>query len=240
MKKEIEFIHFGETCNPIIIINFILKLNKKTLFQLGVYPFNTIVKILEDSTFENITDIDYIRYNNNKLNYLEDDKIDNYMHNSHITNIKYDGLTLVHDFGVEENTIINYNFIKKMHNIKIQNFYNSINSKKVICFICFISMSNFLDLEYEKLIIILKQQYYIEDFIIIIFTNDKLPSSLNLPKEYEFVTIDCDYRGDVHMSYENRCNAYKEIWEKFRIVMTKYNYNYLSFEDVFDGKFDGV
>jgi hypothetical protein len=41
-------IHFGEHCNPWIIINLLLKRH-----QLAVYKFNTIVTILEDENLTN-------------------------------------------------------------------------------------------------------------------------------------------------------------------------------------------
>ena len=39
----------------------ILNINIKTLFQLGIYPFNTIVKILKDEKLNDIMNIEYLR-----------------------------------------------------------------------------------------------------------------------------------------------------------------------------------
>lgn len=237
MRKEIEFLHFGERCGPYIIINLMLKNNKKTLFQLGVYPFNTIVNILEDEKFDDIINLEYIRYNGNKVDFLEIDKKKAYSHCSAFTNIKYEGLQLQHDYELEENTIINYNFINESHNIKKTNFYNSIKNNNFLCFICLLFSTNILDLEFEKMVYILKHKYSIESFIITIFTNDKdgiskLPS--NLPKEYEIIFVENDYRIDIYESDEYRINLYKDMWEKFRDVLKKYNYHYSSFEEQFD------
>ena len=151
--KPIDFLHFGETCNPIVIINFILKIKKKTMFSLAVYPFNTIVQILEDNTFGDIADLQYIRFNSNKVDYLEVDTLNGYCHNNEVfTNTKYPNIQLLHDYGLEPNTntIINYNFIKKSFDTKIRNLNDSLRSKNFLCFVCFLYMSNILDLELEN------------------------------------------------------------------------------------------
>ena len=137
MSKNIRYIHFGERCHPLIIINMMLKINIKTLFQLGIFPFNTIVNILEDGIFDDIMNPQYLRlmhdehgnikYNNLKVHQV--DKLNNYCHsNTIISNSKYDKLLLVHDYGCEEDTIINYNFIQNSHKLKQQNFYENIQN----------------------------------------------------------------------------------------------------------------
>ena len=46
--------HFGDMCYPFIIINHILRISRKTLFELGRFPFNSNLKILQEAQFENI------------------------------------------------------------------------------------------------------------------------------------------------------------------------------------------
>jgi hypothetical protein len=49
---SIELCHFGDHCEPGIIIDDILKQSKKCLFMLGVYNFNNIYKYLIDDDYE--------------------------------------------------------------------------------------------------------------------------------------------------------------------------------------------
>lgn len=243
---SIRYLHFGERCHPLLIINMMLNINIKTLFQLGVYPFNTIVKILEDETFDDIINPQYLRLMNmlpdgsfeikyNQVKFLENDKINNYCHNNtNISNIKYDKLMLVHDYGCEEDTIINYNFIQKSHKLKQANFYEYIHSGDFLCFITILFDSTLADLEYEKMSNLLSQKYAVKDFVIVIFTNDKNPIPENLPKCFEIIVLDDEYRDDIWRSTEYRVALYKDMWEKFRCVMKKYDFDHASFEEQFD------
>jgi len=243
MTKSIKYVHFGERCQPLIIINMMLNINVKTLFQLGIYPFNTIVKILEDETFDDIMNPQYLKlmYNEegdikyNELKYLEVDKLNNYCHvNTIISNSKYDKLLLVHDYGCEEDTIVNYNFIQKSHKLKQANFYEYIRSGDFLCFITILFDSNLAVLEYERMSNVLSEKYGIKDFAIVIFTNDKNPIPENLPKCFEIIVLDDEYRDDIWRSREYRVALYKDIWEKFRCVMKKYDFDHSSFEEQFD------
>jgi hypothetical protein len=244
--QNIKYIHFGERCHPIVIINMLLNINIKTLFQLGVYPFNAIVKILEDETFDDIMKPQHlslmtslpdgsniVKYN--ELKVLEVDKINNYCHgNTIISNSKYDKILLVHDYGCEEDTIVNYNFIQKSHKLKQKNFYEYIHSGDFLCFITILFDSNLADLEYEKMSNILTEKYGLKDFVIVIFTNDKNPIPNNLPKCFEIIILEDEYRDDVWRSDEYRVALYKSMWEKFRCVMKKYDFDHSSFEEIFD------
>lgn len=245
--KNVKFLHFGERCHPILIINMMLNINIKTLFQLGIYPFNTIVKILEDEKFDDIMNPKYLMTVNShpdgtytlkekNLNVLEVDTVNRYCHiDTIIKHEIYDKLILVHDYGVEENTIVNYNFIQKSHKLKQQNFYEYIKSGDVLCFITFLFDSNTVsELEYQKMNTILSEKYNIKDFIIVVFTSEKPSDVSGLPKSFEVIFLDNEYRDDVHRTMEYRVNLYKEMWEKFRCVMKKHNFDYSCFEDQFD------
>jgi hypothetical protein len=220
-----------------------LNIKIKTLFQLGIFPFNTIVQILEDETFDDIIDPQYLRLMNNehgsvkydKLKYLEVDKMSNYCHvNTIISNIKYDKLLLMHDYGCEKDVIINYHFIQKSHKLKQANFYEYIHSGDFLCFITILFDSNLADLEYERMSNVLSKKYGVKDFVIVIFTNDKNPIPSNLPKCFEIIVLDNEYRDDIWRSTLYRIFLYKVMWEKFRTVMKKYNFDYSSFEETFD------
>lgn len=235
MSRNIRYLHFGERCHPIIIINIILNIKIKTLFQLGIYPFNTIVKILEDETFHDIMNPKYLKSDNySELKYLQEDKLNNYCHNNTLlSNTKYNGLTLVHDYGCEEDTIINYNFIQNSHKLKQQNFYENIHSGDFLCFITILFDSNLAVLEYERMSNVLSQKYGVKDFVIVIFTNDKnIPE--NLPKCFEIIVLEDEYKDDICRSKEYRVALYKDMWEKFVCVMKKYGFDHSSFEELFD------
>jgi hypothetical protein len=183
------------------------------------------MKILPDHSVE-------LKYNS--LKYLEVDKISRYSHtDTPISNSKYENVLLVHDFGVEEDTIINYNFIQKSHKLKQKNFYEYIHSGDFLCFITILFESSLADLEYEKMSNILSEKYGLKDFVILVFTNEKTIIPINLPKCFEVIILDDEYRDDTR-STEYLINLYKDIWEKFRCVMKKYNFEYSSFEEQFD------
>jgi hypothetical protein len=234
-NKNIRYLHFGERCHPITIINMMLKINIKTLFQLGVYPFNAIVQILEDERFDDIMNIDYLTCKNKKLTFLEVDKIEKYCHQETLCHhTKYNGVILVHDYGAEDNVIVNYNFIQKSHKLKQKNFYEYINSGDFLCFITILFESNLESLMYEKMSQLLSEKYGVKDFVIVIFTNDTNPIPQNLPKCYEIVILKDEYRDDVHRSEEYRINLYKDMWKNLSCVLKKYGYEHASFEEQFD------
>ena len=213
----------------------ILQNHKKTLFQLGIFPFNTIVQILEEAQFNDIINLDYLRLNGNKVDYLENDTFHNYAHvNSNCTHTKYKNLELVHDYAFDGNTITNKKFIEASHKLKIQNFYNDIKANnKYMCFITFLFDSKLVDLEFKKMVDVLKNKYNIKKLIILIFTNEKNIIQ-DLPKEYEIITIENEYRDDIWRETEYKVNLYKDIWEKFRSTLKKYGCEYKCFEEIFD------
>ena len=47
----------------------------------------------------------------------------------------------------------------------------------------------------------------------------------NLSKHYEIIILDNEYRDDACRSDEYRINLYKDMWEKFRNIMEKYEFN---------------
>lgn len=241
----VKYIHFGDRCQPYIIINLILNINIKTPFQLGIFPFNTIVKILEDNNFYDIINPELLytgkwNYGNiiveyDKLEYLENDKLNGYCHeNQPIFNKKYKNMALMHDYSLEKNTIINYNFIKESNKLKQKNFIEYINSNELLCFISFLFESKMKDLEFEKMDLILREKYNIKEFIIIIFTNDNTYIPENLPKSYEIIFLNMEYRDNHIRSIEYKIELYKEIWIKFTNVMKKYNVEHPEFENIID------
>lgn len=229
--KEISFIHFGERCQPIIIINLILKIHRKTLFQLAIHPFNTLIKELEDGNFMDIINLQYLKYDNEYINYLEEDLKNGFGHDSILIHQKYEGIRLVHDYSVDDNKITNYNFLNNNFKIKIDNFMDDINNKKFLCFITFMLETNINNLEFDRMINVLKDKYKIQNFIICIFTNDVLNENLIIPDEYEIIYIDQVFGDYTHRSIEYRVNLYKEIYIKFQNIIIKYGYILEDFDE---------
>ena len=212
-----------------------LNIKEKKLFQLGVFPFNTIINILEDGQLEDIINLDYLRRCGNCVNYENEDKLNGYAHvNSNCQHIKYKNLELVHDYAFEGNTVINKNFIEKSHKIKMENFYKDISENKFMVFITYLFDSKIADLKFEDMINVLKNKYNIKKFIIIIFSTEQKPDKI-IPKEYELITVD-QYYDDIWKKKEYRIPLYRDMFEKFRNIMIKYNIHYNSFDELFDIK----
>lgn len=91
-----------------------------------------------------------------------------------------------------------------------------------------------MNIAYERMSNVLKNKYGLTDFIIVIFTNDKTEIPLNIPECYKFVILENEYRDDIHRSDDYRINLYKDMWNKFTIIMEKYGYKYPSFDEQFD------
>ena len=234
--ENVSFHHFGERCHPLLIINMLLNIKEKKLFQLGIFPFNTIIDILEEGQLEDIINIDYLRRNGNCINYETEDKHHGYAHvNSECQHIKYKNLQLVHDYAFEGNTIINKKFIENSHRIKMENFYKDIAENKFMIFITFLYDSKIDELKFEEMKNVLINKYKIQKFLIIIFSQEEKPNKF-IPEEYEILTIENDYRDAIKRKKEYRIPLYRDIFEKFRNVMIKHDIHYKSFDELFDIK----
>jgi hypothetical protein len=214
----------------------ILNISDKRLFQLGIFPFNSIIDILKDGKLEDIINLEYIRLNDNIVNYEVTDKLNGYAHgNNACKNIKYKNVTLMHDYAFEGNTVINKNFIENSHRIKMDNFYRDISEEKFMVFITFLFETKMAELKFEEMVNVLKNKYKIQKFLIIIFSQEHKQNK-NIPEEYEIITIENEYRDDILRKKEYRIPLYREIFEKFRNVMIKHNIHYKSFDELFDIK----
>lgn len=118
-----------------------------------------------------------------------------------------------------------------MYNIKINNFLNDINSNKFLCFITFLLETNVNNQELVKMINVLKINYNIKNFVIFIFTNDKINESLIIPPEYEIIYIEQIFGDDAHRSIDYRINTSMCIYSKFKERMLKYEYDLPIFDE---------
>jgi hypothetical protein len=168
-----ELIDFGDNCMPNFLIRNVLKIKHKTLFMLGGFYFNDIIKYLKDGQFEKIYQKEYLFVKNTKNNNLIkinnfDNKIEKYCESDVcIINTKYNFIS-IHDYDYDkiENKINNYEFIVNEFNVKINNLINSFNNDKILIFIHFHNNKYVLSsLQLDNMINILnnyiKKQYYL-------------------------------------------------------------------------------
>ena len=124
IDEKIKLVHFGNDCAPGIIINDILNIKEKQLFQLGFYNFNDILEYLKESKCEEIYDKSHLFFNNIKIiefysylkeySYLPDEDT--------LVNKKYN-FKFNHDYAVQDYKIINYEFIVDSFNNKYNEWY---------------------------------------------------------------------------------------------------------------------
>jgi hypothetical protein len=116
--------HFGDKCEPYIIINDILQINKaKTLFMLAKYEFNTILEYLKDGDYESV-------YAMEKLEMI---------HPGKIRHKKY-GFIYIHDFVCDiSGVLLNYDAMVRRFDEKIANFKGMLTAEKPTIFINFTS-----------------------------------------------------------------------------------------------------
>lgn len=114
--------HFGDRCQPGIIIDDILNIREKKLFMLGIFNFNNIIDYLNNGNYEDI-------YNKENLIVNPADKIVYH---------KVYGFCYNHDYKVDANfNIINYDEVKERYDMKIANFKNMCESEAFALFINF-------------------------------------------------------------------------------------------------------
>ena len=83
-----DLIDFGDNCLPHILVRDILFLKQKTLFTLGVYQFNNILKYLNEGNYEDIYKKEYLTYNDIPIENFYD-KYKFYTQSPKIINTKY-------------------------------------------------------------------------------------------------------------------------------------------------------
>ena len=196
-KTEINLIHFGDHCAPGIIINDILKVNKKQLFILVIYEFNYIIKYLQDDTLDKIYDKKYLKKEYNKTKHLSYNFIFN------------------HDYNYDEySNIINYDFKKSRFIEKIKN-YNEIF--KLNMFNIFINFTqNVNNLNIDGFLQLYKNKI---NFHLIIFTNNDY-NSIN-HENISIVKLKNNYEAWYSMNKNTKNILYEEIYMRFIEVLNK-------------------
>lgn len=227
MKNAPKLLHFGDACYPYIIINHLLNIKTKTPFQLGTFPFDSNVNILDNKDFDGIYALENLRYDNKELAIS---KVQNkaYAHTStNVHNIKYD-VWMNHDFEIENQQVLNYDFILESGKEKFNNFIEFLKEDLVI-----INFTDNLSQDFNKLPNVLESKYNAVNFRVLIFTNNKEELNYTLNPKIQLIRLDNDYQSEWDKPQQFRIELFREIWEKFIYAVEQFiNYKYPKFEDV--------
>lgn len=195
--------HLGDKCEPYIIINDILQINKtKTLFMLAKYEFNTILQYLKDGDYESI-------YTMEKLEMIQTQKI---------RHKKY-GFIFIHDFVCDvSGKLLNYDTIVRRFDEKIANFKGMFIAEKPTIFINF--TRNASKFRVRKMLEWFRQNATTNKKIaFIIFTEEGAP---DLPETLENVflvkliqPLDQWWEIPPYKAFDEKIALYKEIYGKF-------------------------
>jgi hypothetical protein len=221
--EKIKLVHFGNDCAPGIIINDILNIKGKQLFQLGFYNFNHILEYLKESKYEEIYDKSHLFFNNIKITEFYS-HLNEYKTGPSILNKKYN-FNFNHDYFMQDYKIMNYEFIVNSFNIKIKNFKECLDLEKKIIFITFTNV----DIKALEMIDLLKEKTN-NWFKLMIFTSNK---NLNyFIDKVELIYLNNEYDNWFLKSPKDRFILYMEIYNKFYKQASEY-INLPVFEDTF-------
>jgi len=187
---NVDLCHLGDACASGIIIDEILNIRKKTLFMLGMYQFNNILKYLHDGVYENI-------YNKDDL-YID----------VHVKHRQYN-FGFNHDYLIKDAEITNYDFIKARFDLKIKNFKESLVSPNKKLYITFTSIFNRLNIT-DMLEWLNKNAI---NYHLIIFTDNTNTSPCAQPN-LSIIKVS-KFGGWWLFTPENKTVLYREIYEKF-------------------------
>ena len=213
IDKKTTLVHFGNCCAPGIIINDILNIKGKQLFQLGVYNFNDILEYLKESKYEEIYDKSHLFFDNVKITEFYS-HLNEYKTGPSILNKKYN-FKFNHDYVMQDYKIMNYKFIVDSFNTKIKNFKECLEIESKIIFIVFTN----IDIKVFEMIKLLKEKTN-NWFKLVVFTNNK---SLNCYFEKaKLIYLNNEYDNWFLKSPKDRLILYAEIYNKFYKTVNEY------------------
>jgi hypothetical protein len=189
---NISLCHFGDNCAPGILIDDILKQNKKFPFMLGGYDFNNILNFLNDNKYEKIYSKEYL--------IIQKDNI------VHHTLYKF---SFNHEYEVKFNRLTNYEFIKQRFDLKIQNFREILHSNDVCVFITF--TENIDNLKINEMLGWLSDNK--PQFHLIIYTNNSYTTNINC-NNLTIVTLKNSYKDWWSLPKPHQIILYKEIYDE--------------------------
>lgn len=197
----IEVTHFGDNCEPYMIINDILKNKKKHLFMLGMYAFNNILSYLKDNNYEKIYDKEDLVIEPNQV----------------VKHSKYNFI-FNHDYQVSNSQINNYDFIRERFDLKIKNFKEMLSTENMCVFLSFsenvpcLKLNEMLDwLSLNK-----------KNFHLMIFTCCKHDTICD--SEFcSIINLEHSYHEWWLMEKTPKMILYEEIYEKFLNCLNQRN-----------------
>jgi hypothetical protein len=179
-----EIIDFGDNCLPHILIRDILFLKQKTLFTLGVFDFNDILKYFKNEDMEDIFKKEYLTYDNKPIDNFYD-KYKFYTQSPKIINKKFNFGFLHHfNYDVSNNCINNYDFVVEQFKNRINDFKNILKNEKKIIFVNFSFYNSLKNMKIDEMINTLNTMIN-KNYYMIIFLYDYKRLSNNINDEYD-------------------------------------------------------
>ena len=229
-----DLLYFGDHCGPGIVIWDILNKRQKLLFMLGSFTFDKILLFLKDRNFYSIYDKNYL-VNSKNENLIPNIK-SGLNQNVHFDNPRYDNcikhskynFQFLHDFiySHEENAILNYDFIVKQYNLKIENTINVFNNNNPVLIINFLHAEQSNDVtknNINDMLNVLTSYMPHKKYYLLFFTNFEIP---NIPFDNVFfIKVNENYNNWHNTPNNLRVGLYSEIYSGFYNVAKHLNLN---------------
>jgi len=196
---KIDLCHLGNNCEPGIIIDKILTINKKTLFMLGMYHFNNIISYLKDGCFENIYNKEFLSIRMNETNIVDH------------TKYKF---AFNHDYKHDNSEITNYDFVKNRFDEKIQNFKTMLTSNTPTILINFSSHVHGMKIS-EMMQWFNENKIASKRIVLFIFTYNDFDLSKETIENVFIIKLQQTTCGWWKMEKSEQLILYQEIYEKF-------------------------
>lgn len=219
-QTDINLVHFGTHCGPTSLINDILNYHRKQLFMLGAFPLDGIKKMITESNYEEIYNIEHLEYESKRLEIDYDQNIEKYCHTYPVYH-KLFGFYLNHDFNISDNKIVNYDFIKNSYINKIKCFKKIIANDDDTFFITITPDQLTADL----FINLKENQYHL------IYSNNNNNCELG-PNRF-FFKLKNDITNWYEKKPEDRLDLYREIYDNFYKTLSKIDVTVPKFEETF-------
>jgi len=234
-----DVLYFGNDCLTSIIISDILQQKRKLLFSLGVFPFNNILQFLKEKHWWTITDKQYLKpmNNHNKDGIQFKNEESSFAHISFgemhkmIVHTKYNFI-FNHDYiySEEDNTILNYEFIERIYNEKINNNWILFTNDNPLIFISFMDNTNDIVNTLDEMIEVLNS-YINKKYYLFIFTKENTIQTTH--ENVIFIILKNDYRDWYKVDLSTKNIIYKEIYDSFynTTQALQLNHHFPTFEE---------
>ena len=191
----VDYIEFGDNCLPFIFLKEVLYIKEKSLFSLGVFDFNNILKYIQNDNYEDICKKEYLTYDNKPISNFYD-KIKNYSQSPKIINTKYDFGFLQHfNYDVSNNCINNYNFVTNQFSAKIKDFKLKLKNEKTLMFINFSFYNAINNIKIDEMINVLNKMINKKYYIFLFFYDyQRMPN--NIEDQYSELCKNKFYKHD--------------------------------------------